>query len=88
MSSKGCHRGGLHQPTTPGGAGHGQRRDRKDHRARVPRETIEGAWENLTFTVDPVALRLRKSAADAEAVGLLDPVDLAGIYDLTLLNQV
>ena len=25
---------------------------------------------------------------DAEAVGLLDPVDLAGIYDLTLLNEV
>ena len=51
-------------------------------------ETIEGAWENLTFTVDPVADSLRESAVDAESVGLLDPVDLAGIYDLTLLNQV
>ncbi len=51
-------------------------------------ETMEGAWQNLTFTVDPVADSLRESAVDAEAVGLLDPVDLAGIYDLTLLNQV
>ena len=51
-------------------------------------ETIEGAWENLTFTVDPIADSLRESAVDAEAVDLLDPVDLAGIYDLTLLNEV
>ena len=32
--------------------------------------------------------RSAKSAEDAEAVGLLDPVDLDGIYDLTLLNEV
>jgi NitT/TauT family transport system substrate-binding protein len=54
----------------------------------LPAETIQGAWENLTFTWDPVASSLVGSAEDAEAVGLLDPVDLDGIYDLNLLNEV
>lgn len=49
---------------------------------------IEAAWPNLTFTVDPVAESLRESAKDAETVGLLEPVDLEGIYDLSLLNKV
>jgi NitT/TauT family transport system substrate-binding protein len=51
-------------------------------------EVIDAAWENLVFTLDPIASSLAKSAADAEDVGLLDPVDLDGIYDLTLLNEV
>jgi NitT/TauT family transport system substrate-binding protein len=51
-------------------------------------ETISGAWANLTFTVDPIAPSLEGSAADAVAVGLLDPVDLDGIYALDLLNEV
>jgi NitT/TauT family transport system substrate-binding protein len=54
----------------------------------LPAATIEGAWENLTFTWDPIASSLVESAADAEAVGLLEPVDLNGIYDLSLLNEV
>jgi NitT/TauT family transport system substrate-binding protein len=49
---------------------------------------ITGAWKNLTFTFDPVAPSLRTSAANAEKVGLLDPVDLDGIYDLAILNDV
>jgi NitT/TauT family transport system substrate-binding protein len=52
----------------------------------LPQETLDAAWENLEFTVDPVAASLRESAAHAEAVGLLDPVDLNGIYSLDLLN--
>jgi NitT/TauT family transport system substrate-binding protein len=40
------------------------------------------------FTNDPIATSLRKSAKDAEAVGLLKPVALKGIYNLKLLNQV
>jgi NitT/TauT family transport system substrate-binding protein len=43
---------------------------------------------NLTFTLDPIAASLQKSADDAVAVGLLTKVDLAGIHDLELLNQV
>ena len=49
---------------------------------------ISAAWANLEFTIDPIASSLSKSAADAKAVGLLDAVDLQGIYDLTLVNKV
>ena len=54
----------------------------------LSQETIDGAWENLTFTWDPVATSLAGSKDDAVEVGLLDDVDLEGIYDLTLLNEV
>jgi NitT/TauT family transport system substrate-binding protein len=49
---------------------------------------LEASWANLTFTPDPVAASLQESADDAVGAGLLEPVDLAGIYDLTLVNQV
>jgi NitT/TauT family transport system substrate-binding protein len=55
---------------------------------RLADETIAGAFEHLTFTVDPIASSLQGSADDAVAVGLLEEVDLTGIYDLTLLNAV
>jgi NitT/TauT family transport system substrate-binding protein len=46
------------------------------------------AWKTLTFLNDPIAPSLRDGAKHAEEVGLLEPVDLKGIYDLTLLNEV
>jgi NitT/TauT family transport system substrate-binding protein len=49
---------------------------------------VAAAFENLTFTDDPVASSLRESADDAVAVGLLQKPDLTGIYDLKLLNAV
>lgn len=49
---------------------------------------IEAAWENLAFTVDPIAASLKGSADHATAVGLLDPVDLTGIYELRPLNEL
>ncbi|MDQ3542719.1 MAG: hypothetical protein M3431_02465, partial [Actinomycetota bacterium] len=55
---------------------------------RLADETIAGAWEHLHFTVDPIASSLQESADDAIAVELLEPVELDGIYDLTLLNEV
>jgi NitT/TauT family transport system substrate-binding protein len=54
----------------------------------LPPEVIERAWAALVFTVDPIASSLRKSAEDAAAVGLLDAVELDGIYDLAPLNAV
>jgi NitT/TauT family transport system substrate-binding protein len=54
----------------------------------LPAAVIEGAWQNLAFTVDPIAASLRKSAADAAAVGLLEPVTLDGIYALDTLNAL
>jgi NitT/TauT family transport system substrate-binding protein len=56
--------------------------------ARLPDQVIAGAWENLAFTWDPIASSLRKSADDAVAAGLLDPVDLGGIYALDILNRL
>ncbi|MPY91560.1 MAG: aliphatic sulfonate ABC transporter substrate-binding protein [Acidimicrobiia bacterium] len=54
----------------------------------LPESTIAGAWERLTFTADPIASSLAKSKDDAVAAGLLDEVDLADIYDLTILNEL
>jgi NitT/TauT family transport system substrate-binding protein len=51
-------------------------------------EVIAAAWENLTFTNDPIASSLHTAAEHAEDVDLLDDVDLDGIYDLKLLNAV
>jgi NitT/TauT family transport system substrate-binding protein len=51
-------------------------------------ELVTASFKNLVFTSDPIASSLRKSAKDAESVGLLRPVDLKGIYSLKLLNQV
>ena len=54
----------------------------------IPEETLAKAWENLEFTLDPISNSLEKNAADAVEAGLLEPVDLEGIYDLTLLNEI
>lgn len=54
----------------------------------LPEPVIQAAWRNMAFTNDPVASSLPVSAAHASDVGLLEKVDLSGIYDLTLLNQV
>jgi NitT/TauT family transport system substrate-binding protein len=51
-------------------------------------ELVAASFENIEFTNDPVASSLRESAKNAEAAGLLEPVDLDGIYSLKLLNQV
>lgn len=55
---------------------------------RMNDAVLAAAWQNLTFTDDPIASSLRTSADAAAAVGLLDEVDLEGIYDLRLLNEV
>jgi NitT/TauT family transport system substrate-binding protein len=51
-------------------------------------DVLAGAWDNLTFTPDPVADSLRKGAQDAAEAGIHDPVDLDGIYELGLLNEL
>jgi NitT/TauT family transport system substrate-binding protein len=51
-------------------------------------EVLDKAWENLTFTVDPVASSLEKSKNDAVELGLLEAIDLEGIYDLAPLNAL
>jgi NitT/TauT family transport system substrate-binding protein len=51
-------------------------------------DTVAMAWKNLEFTVDPIAASLETSAQHAIELGLLESVDLDGIYDLTPLNEV
>ncbi|RCG30010.1 aliphatic sulfonate ABC transporter substrate-binding protein [Sphaerisporangium album] len=51
-------------------------------------EVLDSAFKNITFTNDPLASTLITSADHAQKVGLLDPVDLNGIYDLKILNEV
>jgi NitT/TauT family transport system substrate-binding protein len=54
----------------------------------LPEDVLADSWKNLTFTYDPIATSLKKSAEDAQEVGLLDPVDLKGIYNLSILNSL
>ena len=55
---------------------------------RVSDKVITASWSNLTFTNDPIASSLTKSAEDAAKVGLLKKVDLEGIYELAPLDEV
>lgn len=49
---------------------------------------LDSAFKEISFTVDPVSSSLTDGAKHAEEIGLLEPVDLNGIYDLTTLNDV
>jgi NitT/TauT family transport system substrate-binding protein len=49
---------------------------------------LAAAFQNLTFTNDPIASSLYTSAQHAQDVGLLKPVDLKGIYHLAPLNEL
>jgi NitT/TauT family transport system substrate-binding protein len=57
---------------------------------KIAEEVISRAFESLNFGTDPALGSLEKSARDAEALGLLklEGVDLAGIFDATLLKKV
>lgn len=54
----------------------------------LPREVIDRAWGNLTFTVDPLSSSLVKSAQEAAELGFIDDADLKGIYDVSYLNNI
>jgi len=49
---------------------------------------LSKAWSRLTFTYDPLVSTLERAAQSAKSLGLLDSADIAGITDLTLLNEV
>ncbi len=49
---------------------------------------IKQAWPTLEFTNDPIAASLKTGLDHAVAVGLTQPVDLTGLYDLSFLNEV
>ena len=49
---------------------------------------LAASFKEITFTNDPIASSLDADAKHAVAVGLLQPVNLNGIYDLGPLNAV
>ncbi len=49
---------------------------------------LDRAWANLTLTLDPIASTLQTSADHGVEVGTTKKADLAGIYDLSLLNAL
>ncbi|GGO92272.1 aliphatic sulfonate ABC transporter substrate-binding protein [Wenjunlia tyrosinilytica] len=54
----------------------------------LPDEVLDPAFKNVQITNDPLASTLQQEADHGIKAGLLDKVDLKGIYDLTLLNKV
>ena len=51
-------------------------------------EILTASFAKLTPTLDPIASSLAESAKDAQAIGVLKPVELKGIYDLSRLNAL
>ncbi len=49
---------------------------------------LQASFKQITFTTNPIASSLATDAKHAEAVGLLTPVNLNGIYDLGPLNAL
>jgi NitT/TauT family transport system substrate-binding protein len=49
---------------------------------------LAASFKQITFTDDPITSSLATDAKHAVAVGLLQPVSLNGIYDLSPLNAV
>nr|MDT0515925.1 sulfate ABC transporter substrate-binding protein [Streptomyces sp. DSM 41633] len=51
-------------------------------------KVIDPAWPSFTVTDDPLASTLKTQSDWAVKAKLIEQPDLAGIYDLTLLNKV
>ena len=60
----------------------------KDTGKSLEPRVLAAAFAHLTPTLDPIARSLATSAKNAQAIGLLKPVELKGIYDLTILNRL
>jgi len=51
-------------------------------------EVLARAWDNIDITLDPIATSLQADLNHAIDVKISMPVDLNGIYDLTIINQL
>ena len=49
---------------------------------------VADAFKEITFTVDPDVSSLTTDAQQAVSIGLLKPVNLNGVFDLTALNKL
>jgi NitT/TauT family transport system substrate-binding protein len=61
---------------------------KEDSGKELSADVIDPAWKSIQITNDPLASTLNTEAEHAVKAGLLEKPDLAGIYDLTLLNKV
>lgn len=62
---------------------------KKETGKALPAEVISRAMSRVEFTWDPIAASLRKSADAAHRIGFIkQPPNLAGIYDLRMLNEI
>ncbi|MGY1438707.1 ABC transporter substrate-binding protein [Streptomyces reniochalinae] len=61
---------------------------RRDAGKPLPRDVLDAAFRRIEVTDDPLAATLRKQAEHADAAGLLETPQLAGVYDLAPLNRV
>lgn len=50
-------------------------------------DLIAQAWKTIEFTNDPIPSSLKTGLDHAVEVGLTEPVDLNGLYDLSYLNE-
>jgi NitT/TauT family transport system substrate-binding protein len=57
-------------------------------KSELPQDIFESAWNKVTFSNDPLASTLQEGAKHAAAVELLDPIDVADLYDLEPLNAI
>jgi NitT/TauT family transport system substrate-binding protein len=55
---------------------------------RLGDQVVSTAWTHMQFTDDPLSVSVGAEADHAQKVGLLTRVDLRGMTDLTLLNEV
>ena len=51
-------------------------------------KVVDAAWPELTFTDDPIASSIQVAANHAAAVGLSKSINLTGLVNVTILNQV
>jgi NitT/TauT family transport system substrate-binding protein len=54
----------------------------------LPAAILDPAWKSIDFIDDPLATTLQAEADHAVTAGLLKKPNIAGIYDLTLLDKV
>jgi NitT/TauT family transport system substrate-binding protein len=54
----------------------------------LPSVVLAQAWGHITFTDDPMASSIAADAQHAQQVGLPAKANLAGLYDVSLLNDV
>lgn len=58
-------------------------------RIPISKDILDQSWKNLEFTNDPISISLYKNAKEAHELGFIKTeINLDGIYDLKLLNEV